>query len=370
MQVRFESVTKQFQDKRKRIVTAVDNLSLTIESGKLMGFLGPSGCGKSTSLFIIAGIHHLTSGRIWFDERDVSVLPPEKRGVGMVFQNYALYPHLTVRQNIEFPLVNSKEIKNRLKAELVKEAAYGSMKELVAARVMETAKLVEIEDYLDRKPAELSGGQQQRVAIARAVVKRPSILLLDEPLSNLDARLRVQTREEIKRIQRKIGITTVFVTHDQEEALSICDEILIMKDGLFQQAGNPQEIYDRPANRFVAEFFGGVPMNMLQAHVKNKTLLLGDDELRTEVHLPDGEVSVGIRPESVVPEASGLAVTVREVRRQGGISTAVAELRDGQTICFFQESRHPVTIGQEIKLDFCNDGICIFNQAGEKVFQC
>ncbi len=220
MEVRLEGITKSFGN-----FTAVNNLNVTIEDGTLAGLLGPSGCGKSTTLYMIAGLERPTSGRIYFGDEDVTDLPPEKRGIGLVFQNYALYPHMTVRQNIMFPLENAKVPK----AEALKIA-------------QEMADLVQIGHLMDRKPGELSGGQQQRVAIARAIAKKPRVLLLDEPLSNLDARLRLETREEIRRIQQETGITTIFVTHDQEEAMSITDSIVLMKDGVLQQKEAPQEM--------------------------------------------------------------------------------------------------------------------------------
>ena len=224
MKVVLQHLTKQFPSRSKgsrEVVTAVDDFDFEIPDGKLIGLLGPSGCGKSTTLNLISGLLSPTSGRILFGDDDVTDLPPENRGVGLVFQNYALYPHLTVRQNILFPLQNLKGA-----AKLTKE----EMEE----KMLSAARLVQLEDYLERKPAQLSGGQQQRVAIARALVKVPRVLLLDEPLSNLDARLRLQTREEIRRIQRETRVTTVFVTHDQDEAMSISDMIVVMEAGVVQ----------------------------------------------------------------------------------------------------------------------------------------
>ena len=206
VEVRLEGLTKIFVDKTKKETRAVDDFNVVIPAGKLIGLLGPSGCGKSTTLYMIAGLHKPSGGKIFFGEEDVTFMPPEKRGIGLVFQNYALYPHLTVKQNILFPLQNMKMDKDE-----------------ALALAQEMAELVHIGDLMERKPAQLSGGQQQRVAIARALVKKPKVLLLDEPLSNLDARLRLQTREEIRRIQKETGITTIFVTHDQEEAMSISD---------------------------------------------------------------------------------------------------------------------------------------------------
>ena len=217
MKIVLDHLTKKFPSRNKKAggdVIAVNDFSFEIPDGKLIGLLGPSGCGKSTALNLICGLLKPTSGKIYFGDDDVTNLPPENRGVGLVFQNYALYPHLTVRQNIQFPLENLK-------------GADKLSKEEMAKRVLEAAKLVQIETLMDRKPNELSGGQQQRVAIARALVKMPRVLLLDEPLSNLDARLRLQTREELRRIQCETKITTIFVTHDQEEAMSISDMIIV-----------------------------------------------------------------------------------------------------------------------------------------------
>ena len=232
MKIVLNNLTKRFPSRNKKVqddVIAVNDFTLEIPDGKLIGLLGPSGCGKSTALNLICGLLMPTSGQILFGDDDVTKLPAEKRGVGIVFQNYALYPHMTVLQNIVFPLENFKG-KDRLTKQEMNACAF------------EAAKLVQIEKLMDRKPSELSGGQQQRVAIARALVKMPRVLLLDEPLSNLDARLRLQTREEIRRIQRETKITTIFVTHDQEEAMSISDIIVVMKEGVMQQVGKPRDV--------------------------------------------------------------------------------------------------------------------------------
>ena len=242
MKVELQNLTKIFPSRNKNgeQVVAVNDFTFEIPDGKLVGLLGPSGCGKSTTLYMISGLQAPSAGKIFFGEEDVTELSPENRGIGLVFQNYALYPHMTVKQNIMFPLQNLKGEDKLTKDQMI-ERAY------------EAAKLVQIDELMDRKPSELSGGQQQRVAIARALVKMPRVLLLDEPLSNLDARLRLQTREEIRRIQKETGITTVFVTHDQEEAMSISDVIVVMKLGVVQQIGAPQEVYDSPQNLFVAK---------------------------------------------------------------------------------------------------------------------
>ncbi len=290
MKIRFEGLTKRFPNRNKKIkseVVAVDNFCFEIPDGKLVGLLGPSGCGKSTALNLICGLETPTEGRIFFDEEDVTDLPAENRGVGMVFQSYALYPHLTVKKNIMFPLQNLK-------------GEQKMTKEQMEAKALEAAKIVQIEELMDRKPNEMSGGQQQRVAIARALVKMPRVLLLDEPLSNLDARLRIQTREEIKRIQNTTKITTIFVTHDQEEAMSISDLIVVMKDGAVHQIGKPQEVYDSPVNLFVAKFLGTPPINVFTGRIKDVKLLIGEDTILGKEYVKDTkdqEVFIGIRPE-------------------------------------------------------------------------
>lgn len=295
MKVMLQNLTKKFPSRDKKShgeVIAVNDFTFEIPDGKLIGLLGPSGCGKSTTLNLISGLQKPTSGQIFFGEDEVTNLPPENRGVGLVFQNYALYPHLTVRQNIIFPLENLKG-KDKLS------------KEEMNRKALEAAKLVQIEELMNRKPSELSGGQQQRVAIARALVKMPRVLLLDEPLSNLDARLRLQTREEIRRIQKETQITTIFVTHDQEEAMSISDMIVVMKDGVVHQIGKPQEVYDSPINLFVATFLGTPPINVFDGYVKNETLYIGEEAVLKVQGIKDKPVYVGIRPEGFVLKEDG-----------------------------------------------------------------
>ena len=295
MKVELQNLTKVFPSRNKKEnseVIAVNNFTFEIPDGKLVGLLGPSGCGKSTTLYMICGLQKPTSGKIFFGDEDVTELSPENRGIGLVFQNYALYPHMTVKQNILFPLQNLKGEDKMTKEQMLE-------------RAHEAAKLVQIDELMDRKPSELSGGQQQRVAIARALVKMPRVLLLDEPLSNLDARLRLQTREEIRRIQRETNITTVFVTHDQEEAMSISDVIVVMKLGVVQQVGKPQDVYDDPTNLFVAKFLGTPPINVFEGEVKGGKLCLGGTEVLDVPGVEDREVFVGIRPEGFIPSANG-----------------------------------------------------------------
>ncbi len=315
MKVALRNLTKRFPAAKKgqAEVVAVNDLTFDIPDGKLIGLLGPSGCGKSTTLNLICGLLRPGEGRILFGEEDVTDLPPEKRGVGMVFQNYALYPHLTVFQNIVFPLENRRGADRMTKDEM-REAA------------LKMARLVQLEELLDRKPGELSGGQQQRVAIARALVKMPRVLLLDEPLSNLDARLRLQTREEIKRIQQETGITTIFVTHDQDEAMSISDSIVVMKDGVVQQLGRPQQVYDDPRNLFVAKFLGTPPINVFDGRVAEGGLYIGDERVLSVRDAADGEVLVGIRPEGFLPSEKGaFGCRLRGVEVMGRDISIVAE---------------------------------------------
>ncbi len=295
MKVVLENLTKIFPSRNKKSneeVVAVSDFTFTIPDGKLIGLLGPSGCGKSTTLYMISGLQKPTSGKIYFGDDDVTELSTENRGVGLVFQNYALYPHMTVKQNILFPLQNLKGADKLSKEEML-EKAYNA------------AKLVQLDELMDRKPSELSGGQQQRVAIARALVKMPRVLLLDEPLSNLDARLRLQTREEIRRIQRETGITTIFVTHDQEEAMSISDMIVVMKLGVVQQTGAPQDVYDDPTNLFVAKFLGTPPINVFDGSVKDGKLYIGKDAVMDVPGVANQDVTVGIRPEGFILDENG-----------------------------------------------------------------
>ncbi len=295
MKIKLQHLTKIFPKRGKKEhgdVIAVNDFSIEIPDGKLIGLLGPSGCGKSTTRNLISGLEKPTEGQILFGEDDVTGLPPENRGVGLVFQNYALYPHLTVQQNILFPLQNLRGEARLAKSQML-------------ARAEAAAKLVQIDGLMERKPSELSGGQQQRVAIARALVKIPKVLLLDEPLSNLDARLRLQTREELRRIQRDTGVTTIFVTHDQEEAMSISDLIIVMKDGVVHQIGKPQDVYDEPVNLFVAQFLGTPQINVFNGEVKDEKLYIGDEAVLDVPGRKNMPVWVGIRPEGFIPDDDG-----------------------------------------------------------------
>jgi multiple sugar transport system ATP-binding protein len=295
MDIRIENLTKTYGT-----LNAVDHMNLTIKDGELVGLLGPSGCGKSTTLFMLSGLTTPTEGKIFFGDKDVTNISPEDREIGLVFQNYALYPHMTVEDNITFPLIN-----RGVKKPLAKEMA------------LEMAKVVKIDQLMNRKPGELSGGQQQRVAIARALVKKPQVLLLDEPLSNLDAKLRVETREEIRRIQQEVKITTIFVTHDQEEAMSISDRIAVMKEGVLQQYEVPQTMYLNPANIFVSKFLGTPEINSVDVDVKDGVISANGVELRKGVNLADGHYKAGIRPESFYIDENGATLNVDSIRMTG-----------------------------------------------------
>lgn len=286
--LRLEGLTKRFGK-----VIAVKDLSLEVKDGELIALLGPSGCGKTTTLLMIAGIYHPTAGRILFNDVVVNDVAPKDRHVGLVFQSYALYPHMTVYQNIAFPLRLAKR-----------------PREEIERKVREVASLTKIEDLLDRRPNQLSGGQQQRVALCRALVKEPEILLLDEPLSNLDARLRIETRAEIKRLQRVLGITTILVTHDQVEAMTMADRIAVMQNGTLQQYDPPGVLYDNPKNLFVASFIGDPPMNLVPVRVveqEGRLLLamasfllpLPENLTASVLRFKDDEILLGLRPEDI-----------------------------------------------------------------------
>ena len=352
MKVVLQNLTKIFPSRDKKSgkeVVAVNDFTFEIPDGKLIGLLGPSGCGMSTTLYMISGLQKPTSGKIFFGDDDVTELSTENRGIGLVFQNYALYPHMTVKQNILFPLQNLKGADKLSKEEML-ERAYNA------------AKLVQIDELMDRKPSELSGGQQQRVAIARALVKMPRVLLLDEPLSNQDARLRLQTREEIRRIQKETGIPPVFVTHDQEEAMSISDMIVVMKLGVVQQTGKPQEVYDDPTNLFVAKFLGTPPINVFNGSVKGGKVYIGQDAVLEVTNVADQDVLIGIRPEGFeLCDDGDLCCTLNNVEVMG---------RDVSVVSTNEASVNPVIrsiIDADNKVDLAS-GVVRYNIKPHKLF--
>ncbi|MCR4706647.1 MAG: ABC transporter ATP-binding protein [Clostridiales bacterium] len=352
MRVLLDHVTKRFADN----FTAVDDFCAELRDGELVCLLGPSGCGKSTLLNMLSGILPLTEGHIWFDQDDVTNVPPEKRGVGLVFQNYALYPHMTVLANICFPL----------------EAQHVPKEERVA-RAKEVAKLVHVDMLLDRRPGELSGGQQQRVAIARALIKNPRLLLLDEPLSNLDARLRLEMREEIRRIQQRTGVTAVFVTHDQEEALAISDRIILMKAGVMQQNDLPQNLYDDPKNQFVANFLGNPPINNIPGIIKDGVFLA--EGARESVALPflpktNGErrVNLSIRAEAFLADDAGpIPADVVRVYTMGKEEMACLMLGNTEFRAYI-DNEVGLSEGQKIHLSLRRRGVFVFDlESGERL---
>ncbi len=277
-----KGVSKQFDDTR-----VLDNINLNVADGELVVFVGPSGCGKSTLLRLIAGLEAVTTGDVSIGDRDVSHLPPSKRGIAMVFQSYALYPHKTVRGNLGFALKHA-----------------GAPAADIKRRVDAAAAILELEDLMDRLPRALSGGQRQRVAIGRAIVREPDVFLFDEPLSNLDAALRVHMRVEILKLHQRLGATMVYVTHDQTEAMTLADRIVVMRDGCIEQVGTPLELYRHPANRFVAGFIGSPAMNFLDAQVREGRVVLGDQPLHPCTRT-DGPITLGIRPEHLVQDDDG-----------------------------------------------------------------
>ena len=284
--VTFDKATRIYPGSDK---PAVDQLDLEIQDGEFLVLVGPSGCGKSTSLRMLAGLEDVNSGRIFIGDKDVTDVQPKNRDIAMVFQNYALYPHMTVRENMGFALKIA-----------------GTPKDEINKRVEEAARILDLEPYLDRKPKALSGGQRQRVAMGRAIVRKPQVFLMDEPLSNLDAKLRVQTRTQIASLQRELGVTTVYVTHDQTEALTMGDRIAVLAGGLLQQVGTPQEMYERPANEFVAGFIGSPAMNLGKFKVEGNVAKLGTAEvplsqatLDAMVPEDEGKITIGFRPEGL-----------------------------------------------------------------------
>lgn len=300
--VKFDNATRIYPGNDK---PSVDKLNIDIEDGEFLVLVGLSGCGKSTSLRMLAGLEEVNGGKIWIGDRDVTDLSPKDRDVAMVFQNYALYPHMSVADNMGFAL----KIAGTDKAEIRK-------------RVEEAAKILDLTQYLDRKPKALSGGQRQRVAMGRAIVRSPQVFLMDEPLSNLDAKLRVQTRTQIASLQRRLGVTTVYVTHDQVEAMTMGDRIALLKDGLLQQCATPREMYDRPANLFVAGFIGSPAMNLLSVPVTESGVKFGNhtlDVARGDVAGAGSQVIVGVRPEDVevTSNPDGLELVVDVVEELG-----------------------------------------------------
>jgi len=337
---------------------AVDKLDLTVNDGEFLVLVGPSGCGKSTSLRMLAGLEEIDTGTIHIGDKDVTNVAPKDRDIAMVFQSYALYPHMSVAENMGFALKIA-----------------GVAKEERDRRVLEAAKLLDLEDYLDRKPKALSGGQRQRVAMGRAIVREPQVFLMDEPLSNLDAKLRVATRTQIAALQRRLGITTVYVTHDQVEAMTMGDRVAVLKDGLLQQVDTPRNLYDKPQNVFVAGFIGSPAMNLLTAPVAGGKAMLGNLAIATTTSATS--VTVGIRPEGFIPATTGFEVAVEVVEELGAdafvygkpvdksLKFANASEELGQVIIRW-DPKTPPKVGQTVIVGANPDAVHLFDAANGK----
>ena len=350
--VTFDKATRLYPGTNK---PAVDAIELDIKDGEFLVLVGPSGCGKSTTLRMLAGLEEVSSGRILIGDRDVTNVPPKDRDIAMVFQNYALYPHMTVAENMGFALKIA-----------------GVSKEERAERVLEAAKLLDLEPYLDRKPKALSGGQRQRVAMGRAIVRQPQVFLMDEPLSNLDAKLRVQTRTQIASLQRRLGVTTVYVTHDQIEALTMGDRIAVLKDGVLQQVGTPRDLYEAPANVFVAGFIGSPAMNLVSAHVEDHGVRLGGSLVPVDQGTVDiarsrglSEVTFGFRPEDVRltgSEGFNMVVDVVEVTGADAYCYGTVETAHGaQNVIARADGRTPPRRGDTIHLTIAGGHAHVFD---------
>lgn len=329
-------------------LTIIDKLSLNIPEGSLFTLLGPSGCGKTTLLRMIAGFNSVEGGDFYFDETRINDLDPSKRDIGMVFQNYAIFPHMSVEDNVKFGLKQRK-----IDAKQMQE------------RTDRFLKLMQIEQYRDRMPDKLSGGQQQRVALVRALVIEPKVLLMDEPLSNLDAKLRVDMRSAIRDIQKNVGITTVYVTHDQEEAMAISDYIAVMRDGVIQHLGTPKEIYQRPANEFVATFIGRT--NIINANVINGDILIGNYRFKHDAIQENQIVKLSIRPEEfLINDSEGVKAKVLDSIFLGLNTHYYLELETGEKVEVIEESSISQLLenGTEVYLDIKKDKVNIFDESG------
>ena len=349
MEIILEDFTKRFGD-----VTVIEKMNLKIREGEMLALLGPSGCGKSTTLFTICGIHRVDGGRVLFGEKDVSRVPAQQRNVGVVFQSYALYPHMSVFENIAFPLTVRKENKNTIRD-----------------KVDEIAELVHIGELLERRPEQLSGGQQQRVALARALVRKPGILLLDEPLANLDAKLRLEMRSEIRRIQLETGISAVLVTHDQVEAMSMSDRIAIMKEGEILQVASPTEMYQQPVNDFVAGFLGNPPIAFLDAQIKDGKIDVLNGKIqfdfpRNTKPSNGTKIRLGIRPEHYQPNNPiQIPGNISFVETQGRENLYDVQLEDGAILRSIQSSAiGTIEKNSQVGWGVQPDQLLIFDQAG------
>jgi inositol-phosphate transport system ATP-binding protein len=352
MEIRLEKFCKSFGS-----VKVIEDLDLTIGDCEMIALLGPSGCGKTTTLYAVCGIHRVTSGRIWFGDKDVTALPPQEKNVGVVFQSFALYPHLSVYENIAFPL----RIRKESRADIER-------------KVKEIAGILHMEALLDRRPGQLSGGQQQRVALARALVRRPEVLLMDEPLANLDAGLRLEMRSEIRRIQQESGCTSILVTHDQVEAMSMCDRIALMNEGKIQQIGSPDDMYHRPENKFIAGFIGNPPISFADGKVEDGSFVT--EGLRIE--LPDRikgasvsagqNITVGVRPEYLHPDfATPIEGEITFIESQGREILYDLTLAGGQVFRSIQSGEQVCRLGDRIHWGIDADAVFFFDEQGNRM---
>ena len=338
-----KKVTKVYPNGTK----AVQPTSLKIEKGEFMVFVGPSGCGKSTLLRMVAGLEDITTGNIKLDKKIINKIDPSERDVAMVFQNYALYPHMNVYNNLAYGL------KNR-----------GLAKDVIEKKVKAAAKLLQISDYLERRPALLSGGQRQRVAMGRAIVRSPKIFLFDEPLSNLDAKLRIQMRLEIKKLQRKVGVTSIFVTHDQVEAMTLADRLAVINNGIIEQLGTPIEIYNNPTSVFVAGFIGSPQMNFIEGELKNKKLKTQAFEIAGIKSDFNGKVILGIRPEHLMQAYNGLIkLNVDLVEKLGSDNLVYGEIKGKKDLlCYRTPGNEKINSGSKLALNIQDNKLYIFNK--------
>jgi inositol-phosphate transport system ATP-binding protein len=352
MEIRLDKFCKSFGP-----VTVIEDMNLTIGDGEMIALLGPSGCGKTTTLFAISGVHKVTSGRIFFGARDVTELPPQQRNVGVVFQSFALYPHLTVFENIAFPL--------RIRKESGAE---------IERKVTEVTGVLKIAELIERRPGQLSGGQQQRVALARALVRSPDVLLMDEPLANLDAGLRLEMRAEIRRIQREAGCTAVLVTHDQIEAMSMCDRIALMNEGRILQIGTPGEMYRAPKNTVVAAFIGSPPISFCTGAVRDGRFVAegiafeAPDRLIRATRAANGAITIGVRPESLQSEG-GVPVdgVIAAVEPHGRETLYTLTLAGGAILRSVQTGRESRRPGEKVRWGLDAASVLFFDAAGERI---
>ena len=340
------NVTKIYPNGTK----AVHETSLSIEEGEFMVFVGPSGCGKSTLLRMVAALEEITEGEITLDGNLLNEVDPSERDIAMVFQNYALYPHMNVYNNLAYGL------KNR-----------GIDKQAIEQKVNDAAKLLQISDYLQRKPSMLSGGQRQRVAMGRAIVRNPKIFLFDEPLSNLDAKLRIQMRLEIKKLQQKVGVTSIFVTHDQTEAMTLADKLAVINNGIIEQLATPIEIYNNPKSLFVAGFIGSPQMNFMEGELKNNTLSAEGFEIKNIKSDYNGDVTLGIRPEHLSQSDNGLInLSVDLVEQLGSDNLVYGHLKDKKDFCYRCPGNLTIKKGSKLSLNIDNHNYFIFNKSSGK----